>query len=217
MQNILIIGTGTVDALGRALTDDGFQVTVRSPGESDLDDLHSFNVVISQLAEDNATRELVAGAGSAERPPIIALLDASRLESFDLQNTADDFFVEGGDPRELITRVRQILWDRHQVDAENLISCGDLVIDLSNYTVHLGAEPIDLTYKEFELLKFFATNPDRVFGRDQLLNKVWGYDFYGGARTVDVHVRRLRAKIETKHDTFIETVRNVGYRFRAKT
>jgi len=217
MQNILIIGTGTVDALGRALADDGFQITVKSPAEFDLDDLHSFNVVISQLAEDNATQELVAGARSAERPPIIALLDASGLESFDLQNTTDDFFVEGGDPRELIARVRQILWNRHQVDADNLISCGHLVIDLSNYTVHLGAEPIDLTYKEFELLRFLATNPDRVFGRDQLLNKVWGYDFYGGARTVDVHVRRLRAKIESKHDTFIETVRNVGYRFRAKT
>ena len=102
------------------------------------------------------------------------------------------------------------------MDADNLVSCGNLVIDLSNYTVHLSSEPIDLTYKEFELLRFLATNPDRVFGREQLLNKVWGYDFYGGARTVDVHVRRLRAKIESKHDTFIETVRNVGYRFRAK-
>ncbi len=216
MQKILIIGTGTVDALGRALTDDGFQVAVRAPGESDHDDLHSFSVVISQLAEDNAT-QLVAGAGSAERPPVIALLEASGLESFDLQKTADDFFVEGGDPRELIARVRQALRNRHQVDAENLISCGHLVIDLSNYTVHLHDESVDLTYKEFELLRFLATNPNRVFGRDQLLNKVWGYDFYGGARTVDVHVRRLRAKIESKHDTFIETVRNVGYRFRAKT
>jgi DNA-binding response OmpR family regulator len=216
MRNVLIIGVGTVDALGRALSDDGFQVTVRAPGEIDHDELRGFNVVISQLVEDHATRELVAGAGSAERPPVIALLDAAGLAEFELQSGADDFFVEGSDPRELIARVRQVLWNRHQVDAENVISYGHLVIDLSNYTVHVSGQPVDFTYKEFELLRFLATNPDRVFGRDELLNKVWGYDFYGGARTVDVHVRRLRAKIETKHDTFIETVRNVGYRFRAK-
>ena len=72
-----------------------------------------------------------------------------------------------------------------------------------------------LTYKEYELLRFLATNPDTVFTREALLNKVWGYDFYGGARTVDVHIRRLRSKIEDAHHSFIETVRNVGYRFRA--
>ena len=74
---------------------------------------------------------------------------------------------------------------------------------------------MELTFKEYELLRFLTNNRDRVFNRETLLSKVWGYDFYGGARTVDVHIRRLRSKIEDRHRTFIETVRNVGYRFRA--
>ena len=74
-------------------------------------------------------------------------------------------------------------------------------------------EPVDLTYKEFELLKFLATHPGKVFTREVLLDKVWGYDYYGGTRTVDVHIRRLRAKIETGPTPYIETVRNVGYKF----
>ena len=77
----------------------------------------------------------------------------------------------------------------------------------------VGGRPMELTYKEYELLRFLATNRDKVFTREALLNRVWGYDFYGGARTVDVHIRRLRSKIEDGHHTFIETVRNVGYRF----
>jgi DNA-binding response OmpR family regulator len=111
--------------------------------------------------------------------------------------------------------VRRTLWKRHRVDSRNVLQCGDLVMDLGNYTVQIGGHSIDLTYKEYELLRFLATNRDRVYSRETLLNKVWGYDFYGGARTVDVHVRRLRSKIEDRHHTFIETVRNVGYRFRA--
>ena len=87
-------------------------------------------------------------------------------------------------------------------------------MDLVNYTVHVAGRHVELTYKEYELLRFLATNRDRVFTRETLLNKVWGYDFYGGARTVDVHIRRLRSKIEDRHNVFIETVRNVGYRFR---
>lgn len=216
MRNILIIGAGSVDALGRALTDDGFRVTVREPGQPEHEDLASFNVLIVHLGEDAATKQLLDDASSGESPPIIALLDAANLDQLDLTNSIADFFVFGNDPRELTARVRQVLWNRHQVDAKNLITCGPLVIDLSNYTVNVAGEAVELTYKEFELLRFLSTNPDRVFGRNELLNKVWGYDFYGGARTVDVHIRRLRAKIEMKHDTFIETVRNVGYRFRAR-
>ncbi|MCH7809773.1 MAG: winged helix-turn-helix transcriptional regulator [Chloroflexi bacterium] len=87
-------------------------------------------------------------------------------------------------------------------------------MDLANYTVHIAGRPVELTFKEYELLRFLAVNRHRVFSREALLNNVWGYDFYGGARTVDVHIRRLRSKIEDRHTTFIETVRNVGYRFR---
>ena len=91
--------------------------------------------------------------------------------------------------------------------------CGALTIDLSNYRVTVDDDPLVLTFKEYELLRFLAANKDKVFTREALLNRVWGYDFYGGARTVDVHIRRLRSKIEDRTHTFIETVRNVGYRF----
>ena len=86
-------------------------------------------------------------------------------------------------------------------------------IDEATYTARVKGRVLDLTYKEFELLKFLAQHPGRVFSRAQLLQEVWGYDYYGGTRTVDVHVRRLRAKLGSDHETLIGTVRNVGYRF----
>jgi two-component system alkaline phosphatase synthesis response regulator PhoP len=218
MRNVLIIGQDAAAPLAEALRDDGFDVTMRPPGDApeDLEGASIALLVISEVGEDAGARKLLDGAQSGESPPIILVVSRGELERFDPTTAADDFFVLDGDPKELIARVRQLLWKRHQVDALNILKCGNLTMDLANYTVHVGGQPVDLTYKEYELLRFLATNPDRVFGRDQLLNKVWGYDFYGGARTVDVHIRRLRAKIEDKHATFIETVRNVGYRFRAK-
>jgi DNA-binding response OmpR family regulator len=93
------------------------------------------------------------------------------------------------------------------------ISAGDLLIDEATYTARLRGRALDLTFKEFELLKFLAQHPGRVFSRAQLLQEVWGYDYFGGTRTVDVHVRRLRAKLGTEHEALIGTIRSVGYRF----
>lgn len=218
MRNVLIIGEKAANPLAEALTGDGFDVTVRSPGDSltDVADVSVALLVMADIGEDAAAKAMLESAQPGESPPIISVIGKGELERFDPTIEVDDFFLVDGDPQELIARVRQLLWKRHQVDARNILKCGNLTMDLANYTVHIGGQPVDLTYKEYELLRFLATNPDRVFGRDQLLNKVWGYDFYGGARTVDVHIRRLRAKIEDKHTTFIETVRNVGYRFRAR-
>ncbi|HTE84557.1 MAG TPA: response regulator transcription factor, partial [Dehalococcoidia bacterium] len=114
---------------------------------------------------------------------------------------------------EILLRVRAILRRRANVDSENVLRCGALLIDLANYKVMLDSRPIELTYKEYELLRFLASNRDKVFTREALLNRVWGYDYFGGARTVDVHIRRLRSKIEDRGHAFIETIRNVGYRF----
>ena len=96
---------------------------------------------------------------------------------------------------------------------DGLISSGGIVIDDAAYSVMLDGVPLDLTYTEFELLKYLVQHPGRVFSREHLLADVWGYDYYGGTRTVDVHVRRLRAKLGTEHESLIGTVRNVGYRF----
>ena len=95
----------------------------------------------------------------------------------------------------------------------NIIRSGEVVVDDATYTAKLGKRTLDLTFKEFELLKYLAQHPGRVFTREQLLQEVWGYDYFGGTRTVDVHVRRLRAKLGSDNEALIGTVRNVGYRF----
>ena len=99
------------------------------------------------------------------------------------------------------------------MESEDIIRCGDLVIDSVKCEVSLSGKPIILTFKEYQLLKFLASNKGKVFTREALLNKVWGWDYYGGDRTVDVHIRRLRSKIEDINHSFIETIRNIGYRF----
>jgi DNA-binding response OmpR family regulator len=94
-----------------------------------------------------------------------------------------------------------------------VIRSGEVTVDEASYTAKIGGRHLDLTFKEFELLKYLVQHPGRVFTRDQLLQEVWGYDYFGGTRTVDVHVRRLRAKLGPDNETLIGTVRNVGYRF----
>jgi DNA-binding response OmpR family regulator len=217
MRSVLLIGNQALVPYAAALESEGFQAVHRAPGAEAAPN-QEFDVVILELAavaEDAAARTYLERAQSGDSPPVIALLTHDRLASLDPARELDDFLLMGATPDELSARVRQAVWKRHRVDTRNVLRCGDLVMDLANYTVHVGGRPVELTYKEYELLRFLATNQGRVVNREMLLNKVWGYDFYGGARTVDVHIRRLRAKIEDRHNTFIETVRNVGYRFRA--
>ncbi|WP_370248107.1 winged-helix domain-containing protein [Nocardioides sp.] len=130
----------------------------------------------------------------------------------------DDVLLHTCGPAELEARLRLAVGratavrDAADPDAHDIRS-GEVVVDDATYTAKIGSRPLDLTFKEFELLKFLAQHPGRVFSRQQLLQEVWGYDYFGGTRTVDVHVRRLRAKLGPEHETLIGTVRNVGYRF----
>ena len=144
---------------------------------------------------------------------LIALVSPEALGELD--PAIDDFVVRPCQWAEVMARIKRILWRRCNIDSEDLIKYGDLAISPAKCEVTLCGRLIDLAYREYELLKFLATNKDRVFNREALLNKVWGYDYFGGERTVDVHVRRLRSKIEDAQHTFIETVRNIGYRFKA--
>ena len=148
--------------------------------------------------------------------PIIALLTGVQLKEFDFSQGADDFVLIPWDAEELDARIRQALWRASKIDADHILKVGDIVIDLANFEVSIKGKPIDLTYKEYELLKFLATHKERVHTRDRLLNQVWGYDYFGGTRTVDVHVRRVRSKIGDPDGTLIQTVRNVGYRLTEK-
>jgi two-component system, OmpR family, alkaline phosphatase synthesis response regulator PhoP len=127
----------------------------------------------------------------------------------------DDFIVLPAAAAEINLRIRRAVWRKTGIDTANTLRSGDLLLDLANYKVFAGEQPVTLTFKEFELLRFLMTNRGKVFTREALLNRVWGYEYYGGARTVDVHIRRLRSKIETGSTLYIETVRNVGYRFPA--
>ncbi|UCD09779.1 MAG: response regulator transcription factor, partial [Dehalococcoidales bacterium] len=115
---------------------------------------------------------------------------------------------------ELALRIKRILRREVVPDDHETISCEDLLIDLASCEVSVEGKKVVLTFKEYELLKFLAGNSGRVFTREALLDKIWGMDYFGGDRTVDVHIRRLRSKIEKHGQSFIETVRNIGYRFR---
>jgi len=144
--------------------------------------------------------------------PLIALVSGEKLNGLD--SSIDDFVVKPWEPNEVTVRIKRILGEKESIDNEDIIRCGDLVIDSAKCEVSLSGKPIMLTFKEYQLLKFLASNNGKVFTRESLLNKVWGWDYYGGDRTVDVHIRRLRSKIEDPTHTFIETVRNIGYRLR---
>jgi DNA-binding response OmpR family regulator len=130
----------------------------------------------------------------------------------------DDVVLHTCGPAELEARIRlatgRLAAQRDAADPEaHVIRSGEVLVDDATYTAKVSGRSLDLTFKEFELLKFLAQHPGRVFSRQQLLQEVWGYDYFGGTRTVDVHVRRLRAKLGPENETLIGTVRNVGYRF----
>jgi len=146
--------------------------------------------------------------------PVIVLLSREALLKLDPEVAVDDFVVEPWDANEIAIRAKRVLGKTAEATNQELIECGDLTIDLAKYEVHVNDRPIELTFKEYELLRFLARNKGRVFTRESLLNEVWGYEYYGGDRTVDVHITRLRSKLEDPDHTFIETVRNIGYRFK---
>ena len=148
------------------------------------------------------------------RVPVIALAPEDRLSRFDEEQGIDDFLVSPPRPDELLARTKRVLSRRASPDAGEAVRVGDLVINPASYEVSLKGRRLNLRLKEYELLLLMASNPGRVFSREALLSRIWGYDYLGGTRTVDVHIRRLRSKIEDADDTFIETVWQVGYRFR---
>ena len=146
--------------------------------------------------------------------PVIAILTEGGLVAVNAEWAVDDVMLDTAGPAEVDARLRLAMTRLPEDEKEDeRIVAGELTIDEGTYSARLGSRLLDLTYKEFELLKYLAQHPGRVFTRAQLLQEVWGYDYYGGTRTVDVHVRRLRAKLGSEHEQLIGTVRNVGYRF----
>jgi two-component system alkaline phosphatase synthesis response regulator PhoP len=171
-------------------------------------------IVINSLPSNSAVWHLPKEIKKDSHLPVIALLSNGALNDLESIAGIDDFIVEPWNAGEVVARANRILKPLRKENSMDVIKCGDLIIDVARCEVSVGSRLVMLTFKEYQLLKFIASNRGTVFTRDTLLNKVWGYDFFGGDRTVDVHIRRLRSKIEDTNHTFIETVRNIGYRFR---
>ncbi|WP_409484771.1 DNA-binding response regulator [Arsenicicoccus dermatophilus] len=170
----------------------------------------------------DARRDLASARGlcrvlraTGTTAPLVAVLTEGGLVAITAEWGLDEILLDTAGPAEVEARLRLATTRRATAEdpADVPIRSGSLTIDEAAYTARLGERVLDLTYKEFELLKHLAQHPGRVFTRAQLLQEVWGYDYFGGTRTVDVHVRRLRAKLGPEHDLAIGTVRNVGYRF----
>jgi DNA-binding response OmpR family regulator len=143
--------------------------------------------------------------------PVMVVVERDQLERYPWAEVADEFVYPGAPAGELRVRI-DLLRRRAGAGEGTVIRLGPLALDTETYRVTASGRALDLTFKEFELLRYLAMRPGRVFTRPALLREVWGYDFYGGTRTVDVHVRRLRAKLGPEHEHLIETVRSVGYR-----
>ncbi len=145
--------------------------------------------------------------------PLLLLVSGAQLPELELrEDLYDDFCLNPFHPVELQARLKHSMWRAGKTARPGLVEVGPLVLNLETYQAQMEGKPLDLTYMEYELLKFLATHPGKVFTRETLLSRVWGYEYYGGARTVDVHIRRLRAKMGEEHN-LIQTVRSVGYRF----
>jgi DNA-binding response OmpR family regulator len=158
-------------------------------------------------------KELLEGHCPDHESGLIWLVTEEMAAQLDPSVGIDDFIVLPSSAHEMLARVRLLLWKSHHISGDDLIIAGELVIDQANYSVAIHNRTLDLTFKEYELLRFLVSHRGRVFTREALLNQVWGYDYYGGTRTVDVHIRRIRAKLGPDNEDMVETIRNVGYRF----
>jgi DNA-binding response OmpR family regulator len=206
-----------VRKLRAALVQSGFDCLIVPPNDEAIEQIagQSLGVMLLDTDEtifDSEVWELAQRIRQEMNMPLIALVSREKLDGLDA--SVDDFVVKPYEANEVTVRIKRILRQKGDIDSEDVIKCGDLVIDLAKYEVSLGNKLILLTFREYQLLKFLVSNKGKVFTREALLNKVWGWDYYGGDRTVDVHIRRLRSKIEDPTHTFIETVRNIGYKLR---
>lgn len=186
--------------------------TVDSLKADDLARAWPGDLILADLVDDGYAWRDKLGAicrNLREEVRLIAILDRRQVGVLGSDYSLNDFVVEGFSAPELIARIR-----RQLAEGDGEDEASDLLeIDEARYEIRFAGAPIELTFKEFELLRFLSSRPGRVFTRERLLEQVWGYDYFGGSRTVDVHIRRIRSKIEREGHTYIRTVRGVGYIF----
>jgi DNA-binding response OmpR family regulator len=209
---------GTVVAM---LTELGCRASVArfDLGGLDLDAVAELppTVVIVEAADDvgraHKSIKRMRDAGPLVEVPTLIAVTVARLPALDFSIGFDDFVLMPLVPAELYARLRQLDWRTATFDSDELLKIDDLVVDIAGYEARLGGRRIELTHQEFELLRFLGQHRGRVFTREALLERAWGYRYAGGTRTVDIHVRRVRAKLGAS-GSIIETVRNVGYKMR---
>ena len=207
LDHIVTVAPASADALRTPSA-------ARSDGETATPDA----VLVDARHHLVSAKELL-GQLSGAGPPILAIISEGAWAAITAEWGADDVMLHTAGPGEVEARIRLAIGrvavptanQAAEVRAE--VRSGELVIDEATYSAKIKGAALDLTFKEFELLKFLAQHPRRVFTRSQLLAEVWGYEYFGGTRTVDVHVRRLRAKLGSENEALIGTVRNVGYKF----
>ena len=177
-----------------------------------LPDLSPSVVVADGVPDPDRAHGLLSSLAAARvAVPTVVVLDPSDLDRPGWAEVADELVLPTATPAELRLRLAMVA-RRSEAGGDAVLRLGPLTVNVETYRVTVGGEVLDLTYKEFELLRFLVQRPGRVFTRTELLSEVWGYNFYGGTRTVDAHIRRLRAKLGPEHDHLIQTVRGVGYR-----
>ncbi len=216
---LLVIPDPTTPEVARTLDLGGYSwkaaSTIAAAGDNEPDDGWAGAIVDATNDPEGAWAFLRAIRKRAdEQLPVIVLVSGAQLSELNHRDDLfDDFCLTPFHPSEFEARLRHLLSGDVAVASSDVVEYGALTLNLETYQAAIGGKPLDMTYMEYELLKFLAQNPGKVFTRELLLSRVWGYEYYGGARTVDVHVRRLRAKLGEEHAALIQTVRSVGYRF----
>jgi DNA-binding response OmpR family regulator len=213
---------GDPGSVATVLTELGCRVTLGrfDLGGLDFEELaqQSPAVVVVEAGDDvpraHKTIKRIRDEGPLVEVPILVAVTVARLQALDFSIGFDDFVLMPIVPAELYARMRQLDWRTATFGSDELLKIEDLVIDIAGYEVRLAGRRIELTHQEFELLRYLAQHRGRVFTREALLERAWGYRYAGGTRTVDIHVRRVRSKLG-EAGSLIETVRNVGYKMRA--
>jgi len=221
MQHILILSQDRVyrEVVVSLLKDNGYFAYASESSGDAADQIYSkkIDLIIVDIASWKGEgvkvyKQLKQELGTTPFHTII-ITEREVMEKITFSLAFDDFVIKEQNPQEVLLRIKQLLWRQSRLDTENIIKIEDLTIDLNSYEVMVKGKLVYLTYKEYELLKFLALNRGRVYTRETLLDKVWGYDNYVGTRTVDIHIQRLRTKLGGKYNEFLQTVRNVGYCF----
>ena len=215
-ETILVVADPVSPDLARTLDLGGYSWKAAAADELDNTSTRWAGVIFDASTNSDTSWSYLRGLRRRDDAlvPVMVLVTGAQLDELEHRDELfDDFCLTPFHPAEFEARLRHLLISELELQRADIVEYGELTLNLETYQAHIGARPLDMTYMEYELLKFLAQNPGKVFTREILLSRVWGYEYYGGARTVDVHVRRLRAKLGEEHAGLIQTVRSVGYRF----